>query len=186
MFIVFCSVILRCWSKPKPLFPFSLKTNLDISLNLCCNVRKALSAVDQFQWKCHLCFCEAQRWQGVCWCDLGVWGWPADGGTQNSSIFLEYCFWENPSEKQTPSPVDLLQRFSFTRPGVHTWLPLLWQSKCLSRKLGIFPCGCWGAETWRALWSIFCRFVAGARKTCEARNCWTEQRIIEENYNLQR
>ena len=78
----------------------------------CYNVRKTLRPMEWFQGERQFYFCKFAKWQGLHWCDLGLWGWPANGGTQSYPGFIKSILSEYTSEEQTSPPTDLPQRVS--------------------------------------------------------------------------
>ena len=72
----------------------------------CYNVRKTLPPVEWFQGERQFYFCKFAKWQGLHWCDLGLWGWPAGGGSQGGSYCLESILLGY-LEEQASSPADL-------------------------------------------------------------------------------
>ena len=131
----------------------------------CCDVRKTLSAVEWLQGECQLCFWKLAKWQGFHWCDPGMWGWPADGGTQTYPGFFKSFLSEDTSIQQTSPSTDLPQRISVQRLCVYPGLPIFWRGKCLPRRFGFFPCHSRGNSTIGFDWaSHYYRSGWGARK----------------------
>ena len=91
----------------------------------------------------------------------------------------------------TSSPFfdDILQRKAFPpprvsvpRPSGHSWLPLLWQSKWLPRKLGFLPCNCWRVETKRTQWPKFQWCGWRTRKVHESKANPQNKRTIQNTH----
>ena len=66
--------------------------------------------MERLQRECQLGLWRLETRQGVHWCDLGLWGWSAGGGSQGGSIDIKSLLWKSPEAQQAQSSPDLHER----------------------------------------------------------------------------
>ena len=77
------------------------------------HVREALPPVERLSGEYQKCFWKLERGQRLCWCDSGLWGWPAGGSTQGDIGFLQSLLSKVDRKKQPLAPTHLRGEWEF-------------------------------------------------------------------------